>query len=120
MVEVRATNPELLRCIRVLKKRSRSEDAPIWRAVAEQLGKPRQRRVTVNVGRIDKHSKEGDTVLVAGRVLGAGPLTHPITVAAFQFSESARLKIEKAGGKCISIEELTKLNPKGTEVKLIR
>jgi large subunit ribosomal protein L18e len=51
--------------------------------------------------------------------LGAGIIDHPVKVAAFQFSEQARLKIGKAKGKCLSIEELMEKNPKGSNVKII-
>ncbi|HID90617.1 TPA: 50S ribosomal protein L18e [Candidatus Bathyarchaeota archaeon] len=120
MRRARATNPELLRCIRALRKRGRSEGAPIWMALAEHLSKPKHRRAAVNVGRIDRHTREGDTVVVPGKVLGAGLLGHAVNVAAFAFSESARLKIEKAGGRCLTIEELMELAPRGTNVRVMR
>ncbi len=57
--------------------------------------------------------------MVPGKVLGAGKIDHPINVAAFAFSDQARLKILKAKGKCLSILELMKKNPKGANVKII-
>jgi len=57
--------------------------------------------------------------VVPGKVLGAGKIDHPLHVAAFAFSEQARLKILKAKGKCLSILELVERNPKGTNVKII-
>jgi len=51
--------------------------------------------------------------------LGAGEINHPITVAAFTFSENAESKIKTAKGKCISIFDLVKKNPKGSNVKII-
>jgi len=60
-----------------------------------------------------------ETVVVPGKVLGAGKIDHPINVAAFAFSDQARLKILKAKGKCLSILELMKKNPKGANVKII-
>jgi large subunit ribosomal protein L18e len=68
---------------------------------------------------LNRYTKEGETVVVPGKVLGAGKMDHPIYVAAFAFSERARLKILKAKGKCLSILELVKRNPKGTNVKII-
>ena len=66
--------------------------------------------------------------MVPGKVLSAGTLENPITVAALGFSKKAFEKItEPAEGKvkskgkckCISIEDLAKDNPKGTGVKII-
>jgi len=58
-------------------------------------------------------------VVVPGKVLGAGKIDLPLQVAAFAFSDKARSKISKAKGKCLSIPELMKKNPKGANVKVI-
>ncbi|MFQ6080936.1 MAG: 50S ribosomal protein L18e [Candidatus Bathyarchaeia archaeon] len=115
----KTTNPELINLIRSLRKKSRESGARIWRSVAERLSRSRQRRIAVNVSRLNRYTKEGETVVVPGKVLGAGKMDHPIHVAAFAFSERARLKILKAKGKCLSILELAERNPRGTNVKII-
>jgi len=119
MKRVKRTNPELLGLIRSLKKHARENEADIWRAVAEKLATARSRRVTVNISRINRYTEKGETVVVPGKVLGAGKLNHPVTVAAFDFSEQAEAKILKAKGKCLSIQDLMKKNPKGGNVKII-
>jgi len=113
------TNPDLLRLIRFLRKKSRENEAAIWRRIAEMLSKPKRRRIAVNVSRINQYSKENDEVVVPGKVLGAGVINHPVKVAAFAFSEKARSKIIKAKGKCLTIPELAEMNPKGSNVKII-
>jgi len=102
-----------------LRKKSREGEARIWRAVADSLSRSRQRSIAVNVSRLNRYTKEGETVVVPGKVLGAGKMDHPINVAAFAFSEQGRQKILKAKGKCMSILKLTERNPKGTNVKII-
>jgi len=87
--------------------------------VADRLSRSRRRRIAVNVSRLNRYTKEGETAVVPGKVLGAGKIDHPLHVAAFAFSEQARLKILKAKGKCLSILELVERNPKGTNVKII-
>ncbi|RLF12677.1 MAG: 50S ribosomal protein L18e [Thermoprotei archaeon] len=91
----------------------------MWLDVARRLAKPRRKRISVNLSRINRHTSEGDVVVVPGKVLGAGLLRHPVTVAAFAFTRSARQKILEAGGKCLDIRELVELNPKGSGVKII-
>jgi len=113
------TNPELIRLIRFLRKKSRENEAPIWRRVAEILSKPKRRRIAVNISRISRYTKENDEVVVTGKVLGSGIINHPVKVAAFDFSNQARSKIMKAKGKCLTIAELAEMNPKGTNVKII-
>lgn len=110
-------DPEKLATL--LKKKARENNAPIWEAAAKLLSKPRRRRICVNLSRIDRCSSEGSTVLVPGKVLGGGKLTHKVVVGAFKFSEKARSKIEAAGGRCLSILKLVEENPKGTGIRLL-
>jgi len=119
MKRVKSTNPELLNTIRLLRKKSAETEANIWRDVAKRLAASRRRRVAVNLSRLNRYTKAKETVIVPGKVLGAGRLDHPINIAAFTFSEQAKAKILKAKGKCLSIQELMKKNPKGTNVKIM-
>lgn len=119
MRKVKTTNPELIKLIRSLKKQSRENKAEMWRDIAERLAKPRRKRITVNVSRLNRCTEKKGIVVVPGKVLGAGEINHPITVAAFAFSEKAKEKIKAARGKCLSFFELIKKNPKGSNVKII-
>ncbi|MBS7659272.1 MAG: 50S ribosomal protein L18e [Candidatus Bathyarchaeia archaeon] len=119
MKDIKATNPQLIELIKFLRKKSRENKAKIWRAIAEDLAKPRRRRIVVNISRLNRYTNENDVVVVPGKVLGAGEIDHPIMVAAFSFSKKAREKIERASGKCLTIMELVENNPKGSNVKII-
>jgi len=115
---VKATNPHLIELIYFLKKKARENEAPIWRDAAERLSKSKRKRVGVNLSQLNRYTKESDEVIVPGKVLGAGLIDHPVTVAAFAFSDQAKEKILRAKGKCISIPDLIKTNPKGTNAKI--
>lgn len=119
MRKTKSTNPQLVQSIRFLKKQSRENNAKIWKDVAEYLAKPRRRRIAVNVSRLNRHTEKNETVVVPGKVLGAGRINHPITVAAFSFSQRAKKKIKAAKGKPLSILKLAKKNPKGSNIKII-
>jgi len=112
-------NPQLVELIRFLRRKANEVGARIWRDVAERLEKPRSRRAEVNVSRINRYTEPTDVVVVPGKVLGAGSIDHPVCVAAFAFSASARRKIEAAGGKCMTIRELVERNPRGSGVKIM-
>lgn len=114
------TNAVLRGLIVTLEKASKKEGAPIWAYVAYELSKPTRKRVSVNVGKIAKHVSDGDTVVVPGRVLGAGSMDKKVTVAAWAFSTSAKEKIEAAGGRAVGILDLLKENPKGSGVKVMK
>jgi len=114
----RKSNPRLISLVNDLKAKSREEEAPIWRDIAKRLEKPSRNYAEVNLSQINRHSTEGETVIVAGKVLGSGSVDHSVNVAALDFSLKAREKVE-AKGKCYSIEGLMEENPKGSGIRII-
>jgi large subunit ribosomal protein L18e len=113
------SNERLLKLIGYLKKKAHENQAPIWKDVAKRLEKPSKSWAEVNIRRLAKHAKKGDTIIVPGKLLGSGTLSTSVTVAAYSFSETARSKIRDSGGKSISIPELVKRNPKGKNIRII-
>lgn len=112
------TNPYLKQLIGNLRKKSLELNVPIWKTIAEKLSKSTRRRTEVNLSNIERHTTNGDVVIVPGVVLATGQLTKPVTVAAWRFSPAAIRKI-KDKGKILTIEELVQENPKGSNVKII-
>jgi len=102
-----------------MKKTSIKQDVKIWKRVATDLDKPTRQRRIINLFALDKNAKDGETVVVPGKVLAEGELTKKITVAAHSFSGEARRKIQDAGGKTLSIDELMEENPKGQKVRIL-
>jgi len=113
------TNPNLLNLVERLKKESFENKAPVWRDVADRLMKPRQNWAEVNLSRIERYASDDETIIIPGKLLGAGAINKKVTVAAFKCSEAAKEKIAKAGGKSMSIEELLESNPKGSNVRIM-
>jgi len=105
--------------IRLLRKKASENDANIWRRTAELLEKPKRKNITVNLSQVNRHSGENEVILIPGKVLSSGILTHPVTIASFTLSQKAKDKIERVGGKCLKIDELITQNPKGSNVKII-
>lgn len=113
------SNPLLVELIHTLKRTAREQEAPLWRAVAERLEKPTRRHPAVNLSRLERALREGETAVVPGKLLAAGQLTKPVTVAAWAWSEAARAKVARAGGRCVGIAELARTNPKGSGVRVV-
>ena len=67
----------------------------------------------VNIKKIAAYSKEGDSVLVPGKVLGIGSIPHKITLYSFSISESAAMLITKVGGSVKPIDDAVKDHPTG-------
>jgi len=119
MRQVKSQNPELHNLIRSLRKQAKENDAAIWREVAKRLSSSKRRRVAVNLSRLNRYTQVKETVVVPGKVLGAGRLEHPLIVGAFAFSEQARAKISKSKGKALTILELLKNNPRGSSIRIM-
>ena len=113
------TNPILQSLIQELKKRGSEQSANLWKRVAMDLEKPTRQRRAVNLSRIDRYTKENEIIVVPGKVLGSGDLNHKLTIAAYQFSEGALEKLEKAGANVVSLLELSKESPDGKRIKII-
>ncbi len=114
------TNPELVNTISYLKRKGRQSQTPLWAAVAGYLSKSRRSRIVLNLGQVSRHAKDGDVVVVPGKVLSSGEPLAKLTIAAFKFSPGALVKVGKAGGRCIPIQRLVEENPRGTGVRLLR
>ena len=47
-------------------------------------------------------------------------MKHPVVIGAFEFSESAKAKIERAGGQWVGIKDFVSKYPKGSKVQIMR
>ena len=113
------TNPNLIELINKLYEQSRSEDAAIWKDVAQRLERSNRRTAEVNLSDIARYTEADETILVPGKVLSNGNLEEKVDVVALKFSAKAQEKIENAGGECISIEEIMNDNPKGSNIRIM-
>jgi large subunit ribosomal protein L18e len=116
---IRKENPELARVIIELRKAARAHKAPVWRAAAERLSRPRHQVLPLNVAHLERLANPQETIVVPGKLLAEGNLTKPLTVGAVAYSSEAQSKVRAAGGKAISISELLKSHPDGKGVRLL-
>ncbi len=115
----RKSNSELVKTVTELKKASRENDAPLWRSVAHRLEGASRNWPSVNISKLEYNVNKNSKVLIPGKLLGSGNISKKMTVSAYSFSETAKSKVEAAGGKCVSYNDLIKSNPKGTDVVVI-
>lgn len=105
MVKKGAESPEVLEALRALGKAYSKSKKPVWRRAAEILSRSSRRRAEVNLYDLEKHGKEGELVIVPGKVMSLGKLSKKLTIAALSATASAREKIAKAGGKVLTLRE---------------
>lgn len=113
------TNQELAELICELKKLSIEKNIPLFKRLAKELSKATRSRRAVNISRINRFGKEGETLIVPGKVLGSGELDKKLKVVAWQFSEKAMEKLEASGSVTADIAEFIKTDIKGQKVRII-
>ena len=114
-----STDPNLIKLINQLKKKSAESKAPLWKTIAEKLEKSRRQRAATNLSKINRYSKENDIVVVPGSVLSSGELKHSVTIVALKFSDTAKEKIQTANSKYLTIYELLDSGYEPNKIKII-
>lgn len=110
----RKTNPELIENIFLAKKNNS------WKEIAHLISYPRRKQISKNLDEIEKISKEGDTIVVPGKVLGNGDVSKKIRIVALGFSGQAREKLKRKKCELVSIKEEIKVNPKAQGIKVLK
>jgi len=111
------TNYQLQQLLAELEPKAIS--SPLWKRVIEDLKKSTRQRRTVNVYKIEKFARDGETILVPGKVLSVGEISKKVDVAAFSFSAEAKRKISEKKGRTLTIKELLQHNPDGKKVRIL-
>merc|ERR1712046_368872 len=110
--------------VKLFRFLSRRTDSQFTKTVLRRLMASRTNRPPLSLSKIIKHlGKKQDRVAVRvgtvtddERVLD---MPKP-NVAALRFTEAARARITKAGGKCLTLDELVMQAPTGTTTLLLR
>eukprot|EP01034_Spumella_vulgaris_P021722 gene21723-27775_t len=78
----------------------------------------------ISISRLARYlkGKDGKTAVIVGAVTDDARLLEipQLTIAALRFTETARARIVKAGGECITLDQLALRSPKGTNTVLLR
>jgi large subunit ribosomal protein L18e len=119
MKQITITNDNLKNLIVELDKKSAEKNSMLLKRIADDLKKPRRIRREVNLSRINQNTVDGETIVVPGKVLGGGELDHKVTILAFNFSQSAVLKIEKNGSKIMHINKIIEQPIDGKRIRII-
>lgn len=91
----------------VLGEASKGKHYPkLWKKVYKLVEVPARRRVEVNLSKIEGSTKEGDNVVVPGKVLSTGKIGHKVNIAAIEFSGSALKSLNNSGCKVVNIRDM--------------
>jgi large subunit ribosomal protein L18e len=116
---IQMANQVVIQMAKELKQASTKNDAPIWLKLAKLALKTSVSRRVVNLTHINEVTKEGEVIVVPGKILGTGNVSHKITLSSFSISNSAAKKIIESGGAIISFKEMIEKFPTGKGVRII-
>ncbi|MGI0100370.1 MAG: 50S ribosomal protein L18e [Candidatus Micrarchaeaceae archaeon] len=80
----------------------------LYKRAYELVEVPSRRRHEVSLSTIEMNTKEGDNVIVPGKVLSNGSLGHSVTISAMGFSASALRSLKDAKCSVVSIKDIVK------------
>ena len=105
--------------IKELKSASKKNEAPIWSKIAKNALKSNSNKKTINLKKIDRLTDDGNAVVISGKILGTGKLSHKVLVSSFSISNSAAKKIKESGGEILKFSDMIQRFPSGKGVKII-
>ena len=103
-----------------LEKTAKKNKAAVFKDLAKHLQKPRRQRAAIDLWKLSKLAVKfkDKTLVVPGKVLGYGEITQTFALAAFDYSETARAKLEKAKIKALSLTDI--MEKSGKELVIIK
>jgi len=110
----RKTNTELVETILAAKKKE------AWKPVAEILSFPRRKRMNLNLQEINEKTKDGEHVVIAGKILSQGELNKKIKITAMSISEKAKEKLLKSKIEINDMLNEIKKNPSAKGIRVLR
>ncbi|KAG0670228.1 60S ribosomal protein L18A [Maudiozyma exigua] len=122
----KSDNVYLKQLVKLYSFLARRTDAPFNKVVLKSLFLSKINRPPVSVSRIARTLKQdgasAKTIVVVGTVTDDSRVYElpKVTVAALRFTAGARARITKAGGECITLDQLAVRAPKGQNTLMLR
>jgi large subunit ribosomal protein L18e len=91
-----------------------------WVGLAGILSGPRRIKIVMNLEKIDKESKEGETILIPGKILSQGEINKKMRIVAKEFSKKAEDKLLESKIDFSKIDEEIKKNPEAKGIRILR
>merc|ERR1711862_611288 len=117
-------NPYVRLLIKLYKFLARRTDSKFNKVILKRLNMSRRNKPPLSMSKLIKNmgSKEGKIAVVVGAVTDDKRVfdVPKLSVCALRFTETARARILKAGGECITFDKLALRSPLGQGTVLLR
>ena len=121
---IKSANPYNRLLVKLYKFLSRRTDSKFNEVVLKRLVTSRKNRPPLSLSKLvtSMKGKTEKIAVVTGTVTDDERLHEvpKLVVCAFRFTETARARIVKAGGECLTLDQLALRSPKGSNTVLIR
>lgn len=111
-------------CVYVDSFLARRAESKFAATIVKRLRNSRINNAPLSLSRLVRFMKDKNdkTAVIVGGVTNDSRLLDvpAVTVAALRFTEAARARITKAGGECITLDQLALRAPKGSDTILLR
>ncbi len=107
--------------VRKLVRQLENTKILVFKEIASILKSARRARPEANLAHLNRIVKDGDVIVVPGKLLGSGALEHKnVTIGALAWSESVAEKAKAAGVKLLSLPQLLEQYPNGANIRLVK
>jgi len=110
----RKTSPALIGVIRDSKKLEN------WNQVSDLISSPKRKSIIFNLSEINDTAKEGENIVVPGKVLSQGEISKKIRLIALRFSKMAEEKLLKSKTEFSYIKDEIKKNPQAKNLRVLK
>eukprot|EP00448_Togula_jolla_P026443 CAMPEP_0170649474 /NCGR_PEP_ID=MMETSP0224-20130122/45307_1 /TAXON_ID=285029 /ORGANISM="Togula jolla, Strain CCCM 725" /LENGTH=186 /DNA_ID=CAMNT_0010981109 /DNA_START=70 /DNA_END=630 /DNA_ORIENTATION=- len=121
---IKSDNPYARLLAKLYKFMARRTDSKFNKVIAKRLNMSRRNRPPLSLSKLAKFmaGKEGKIACVVGTITDDKRFydVPKVTVCALRFTETARARIVKAGGECITFDKLALRSPLGQGTVLLR
>ena len=121
---LKSDNPYLRLLCKLYKFLARRTDSKFNKVIFKRLNMSRRNKPPLSLSKLAKfmENKDGKTAVVVGTVTDDKRLydVPKLTVCALRFTETARARIVKAGGECLTFDKLALKAPTGAGTVLLR
>ena len=120
----KSQNPYLRMLVKLYRFLARRTDSAFNRVVLKRLFMSRINRPPISISRVARYvkGKEDKIVVVVGTITDDERLLDApaLKICALRFSDAVRARITKAGGECMTFDQLALRAPTGTNTILLR
>ncbi|EER03785.1 60S ribosomal protein L18, putative [Perkinsus marinus ATCC 50983] len=121
---IKTENPYIRLLCKLYSFLARRTESSFNATILKRLQTSRRNRPTLSLSKLARHmkGKEDKIAVVVGTITDDARLFEvpQLTVCALRFSETARARIVKAGGSCMTFDQLALKAPTGSNTVLLR